>query len=106
MYFLPINHIKTWIIEHYFVLEAILLITKFTLRRIAELINPFSDLVLSLTVGVDETIPYELFQRSSFWNSRRLLLIMWIVMANVLSYAYKGTLLSTLVILRYLVKIG
>ena len=93
----------TWIIEHNFVLEAILLIPKFTLRKIAELINPFSDLVLSLTVGVDETIPYELFQRSSFWNSRRLLLIMWIVMANVLSYAYKGTLLSTLVILRYLV---
>ena len=59
-----------------------------------------SDLVLSLTVGVDETIPYELFQRSSFWNSRRLLLIMWIVMANILSYAYKGTLLSTLVIIR------
>ena len=94
----------TWIIEHNFVLEAILLIPKFTLRKIAELINPFSDLVLSLTVGVDETIPYELFQRSSFWNSRRLLLIMWIVMANVLSYAYKGTLLSTLVILRYLVR--
>ena len=61
-----------------------------------------SDLVLSLTVGVDETIPYELFQRSSFWNSRRLLLLQWIVMANVLSYAYKGTLLSTLVTIREL----
>ena len=59
-----------------------------------------SDLVLSLTVGVDETIPYELFQRSSFWNSRRLLLLQWIVMANILSYAYKGTLLSTLVTIR------
>ena len=59
------------------------------------------DLILALTVGLDETIPYELFQRSSFWNARRILLLQWIIMANILSHAYKGTLLSTLVTYRY-----
>ena len=35
-------------------------------------------------------------------NSRRLLLVQWIVMANVLSHAYKGILLSTLLEIREL----
>ena len=61
----------------------------------------FSDLMLALTPTVDETVPYRLYQRPSFTKSRRLLLIQWLIMANILSHAYKGALLSSLITIRY-----
>ena len=61
----------------------------------------FLDLVISLTPAVDETIPYLFYQRSTFKSSRRLLLIQWLLWANIISHAYKGTLLSTLINIRY-----
>ena len=59
------------------------------------------DLIVSLTPVIDETPPYGFYQRSSFTISRQLLLIQWIIWANILSHAYKGTLLSTLINIRY-----
>ena len=61
----------------------------------------FSDLILSLTPAVDETIPWEIYWRNSFVNARKLLLIQWLIMANIISHAYKGSILSTLTIILY-----
>ena len=60
-----------------------------------------SDLVLALTPAVDETVPWMLYHRLSFTKSRKLLLAQWLIMANILSHAYKGALLSSLVTIRY-----
>ena len=57
-------------------------------------------MVLALTPLVDETTPYQTYHRSSFHKSRQLLLIQWLIWANILSHAYKGTLLSTLCTIR------
>ena len=54
-----------------------------------------------MTPSVDETVPYLMYQRKSFIESRRLLLIQWLVMANVISNVYKGALLTSLVNIRY-----
>ena len=67
------------------------------------LLLQFSDIVLALTPFVDETVPYKFYQRTSFTKSRRLLLIQWIVWADIVSYAYKGALLSSLITIRYTV---
>ena len=64
-------------------------------------LHMFSDLVLALTPLVDETIPYKFYYRGSFIKSRQLLLIQWLMWANILSHAYKSTLLSTLCTIRY-----
>ena len=60
-----------------------------------------SDIVLALTPFVDETVPYNFYQRASFTKSRRLLLIQWLMWADIVSYAYKGALLSSLITIRY-----
>ena len=41
------------------------------------------------------------FLRRSFLNARKLLLIQWLVWANILSHAYKGILLSKLATITY-----
>ena len=61
----------------------------------------FSDVVLALTPSVDETVPYMMYLRESFTGSRRLLLIQWLIMGNVISHVYKGALLSSLIEIRY-----
>ena len=61
----------------------------------------FSDLVLALTPSVDETVPWIMYWRESFTGARRLLLIQWLIMGNVISHVYKGALLSSLVTIRY-----
>ena len=61
----------------------------------------FSDLVLALTPSVDETVPWIMYWRKSFTGARRLLLIQWLIMGNVISHVYKGALLSSLVTIRY-----
>ena len=58
-------------------------------------------MILSLTPAVDETIPWKIYRRNSFSGSRRILLIQWLVMANIISHAYKGSILSTLTAIRY-----
>ena len=54
-----------------------------------------------MTPLVDETVPYLMYQRESFIESRRLLLIQWLIMGNVLSNVYKGALLTSLINIRY-----
>ena len=61
----------------------------------------FSDLVLALTPSVDETVRWELYVRPSFIKSRLVLLLTWLLLANILSHAYKGALLSSLINIRY-----
>ena len=41
------------------------------------------------------------FRQSSFMKSRALLLLTWLSMCTILNYAYKGTLLSTLIAISY-----
>ena len=65
------------------------------------LTSPSLDIVLSLTPVVDETVPWILYWRESFSGSRRLLLIQWLIMANIISNVYKGALLSSLITIRY-----
>ena len=57
--------------------------------------------MLALTPAVDESIPWRFYKRPSFAKSRRLLLVKWLIMANILSHAYKGALLSSLVTIHY-----
>ena len=54
-----------------------------------------------MTPTVDETLPYLMYQRESFIESRRLLLIQWLIMGNVISHVYKGALLTSLINIRY-----
>ena len=54
-----------------------------------------------MTPTLDETMPYLMYQRESFIESRRLLLIQWLIMANVISHVYKGALLESLINIRY-----
>ena len=61
----------------------------------------FLDSVLAITPSVDETVPYFLYWRESFPRSRRLLLIQWLIMGNILSHVYKGALLSSLITIQY-----
>ena len=61
----------------------------------------FPDVVLALTPSVDETVPWIMYWRESFTGSRRLLLIQWLIMGNVISHVYKGALLSDLIKIRY-----
>ena len=61
----------------------------------------FTDFILSLTPVLDESIPWKFYLRNSFSTSRRLLLIQWLVMANILSHAYKGSILSSLINIHY-----
>ena len=61
----------------------------------------FQDVVLCLTVAIDESIPHKWFTRRSFLNARRLLIIQWLMWANILSWGYKGILLSKLVTVTY-----
>ena len=61
----------------------------------------FLDFLLALTPVIDETINYKMYIRNSFITSRRLLLINWLVMANILSHAYKGSILSSLINIHY-----
>ena len=44
---------------------------------------------------------YFLYWRESFTRSRRLLLIQWLIMGNILSHVYKGALLSSLITIQY-----
>ena len=44
---------------------------------------------------------FSYFRHSSFMKSRALLLITWLSMCSILNYAYKGTLLSTLIAISY-----
>ena len=60
-----------------------------------------TDIVLALTPTVDETVPWQMYFRESFIESRRLLLIQWLIMANVISHVYKGALLTSLINIRY-----
>ena len=57
--------------------------------------------MLALTPFVDESVSWSFYQRTSFAKSRRILLVKWILMANILSHAYKGSLLSSMVTIRY-----
>ena len=62
----------------------------------------FSDLLLALTCAVDESVPDRFYQRpSSFTKSRSILLVLWLMMATILSHAFKGALLSSLTTIRY-----
>ena len=61
----------------------------------------FSDFILALTPVLDETIPWTIYMRNSFIRSRKLLLIQWLVMANILSHVYKGSILSSLININY-----
>ena len=61
----------------------------------------FQDVVLCLTVAIDESLPRKWFTRRSFMNARRLLLIQWLIWANILSSSYKGILLSKLATVTY-----
>ena len=57
--------------------------------------------MLALTPIVDESVPWIMYWRKSFTGSRRLLLIQWLIMANIISHIYKGALLSSLVTISY-----
>ena len=61
----------------------------------------FLDFVLAITPSVDETVPWIMYWRESFTGSRRLLLIQWLIMGNIISHVYKGALLSSLITMRY-----
>ena len=57
--------------------------------------------MFALTVVLDETIPWKCYRRPSFTQSRIVVLSAWLMMGNILSHAYKGALLSSLITLRY-----
>ena len=61
----------------------------------------FTDFILALTPVLDETIPWTIYMRNSFISSRKLLLIQWLLMANILSHIYKGSILSSLININY-----
>ena len=61
----------------------------------------FSDLLIALTPTIDESLPNKVYLRRSFTRSRKLLVIQWLGCAAILCHAYKSTLLSTLVTIRY-----
>ena len=50
------------------------------------------DLMITLIIATDETIPLEWIQRRSFTNSRKLIIIVWIVMGSILSWGYRVVL--------------
>ena len=50
---------------------------------------------------IDKTLPLRWFHRRGFKHSRMFLLFTWLFLGNVLSLAYKSTLLSTLIPIRY-----
>ena len=50
---------------------------------------------------IDESLPHRWFHRRGFKHSRMFLLFIWLFLGNVLSMAYKSTLLSTLITIRY-----
>ena len=50
---------------------------------------------------IDESLPHRWFKRKGFKHSRMFLLFIWLFLGNVLSMAYKSTLLSTLIPIRY-----
>lgn len=50
---------------------------------------------------VDSQIKLFLIIRSTFLNARKVLLIQWLIWANILSHAYKGVLLSMLSTITY-----
>ena len=50
---------------------------------------------------IDESLPHRWFHRTGFKHSRMFLLFIWLFLGNVLSMAYKSTLLSTLIPIRY-----
>ena len=60
-----------------------------------------SDFVLALSPMVDEPMSNKISMRSSFTRSRRLLILQWLICSAFLSHAYKSTLLSTLIAIRY-----
>ena len=62
-----------------------------------------ADFVLALSPLVDEPMSNKIPMRSSFSRSRRLLILQWLICSAFLSYAYKSTLLSTLIAIRYTV---
>ena len=50
---------------------------------------------------IDKSLPHIWFHRRGFKHSRMFLLFTWLFLGNVLSMAYKSTLLSTLIPIRY-----
>ena len=51
---------------------------------------------------IDKSLPHRYFHRRVFFkHSRMFLLFTWLFLGNVLSMAYKSTLLSTLIPIRY-----
>ena len=50
---------------------------------------------------IDESVPHEWFHRAGFKRARKLLLILWLVLGNFLLMGYSGTLLTSLVKIRY-----
>ena len=50
---------------------------------------------------IDESLPHRWFHRGGFKQSRMFLLFICLFPGNILSMAYKGTLLSTLIPIRY-----
>ena len=73
----------------------------FLLIMFANMSKPCLDFVLAITPIMDETVPWIMYWRESFTGSRRFLLIQWLLMGNVISYVYKGALLSSLIAIRY-----
>ena len=61
----------------------------------------FLDVIFAMTFILDETVPWICYFRESFMSSRRLLLIQWLIMGNLISWVYKGALLSSLIAIRY-----
>ena len=61
----------------------------------------FADFSLTAVVMIDESLPHRWFHRTGFKHSRMFLLFIWLFLGNVLSMAYKSTLLSTLIPIRY-----
>ena len=54
---------------------------------------PFIDIMITfMMITVGETIPMKWIQRRSFINSRKLLIIVWFVMASILSWGYRCVL--------------
>ena len=61
----------------------------------------FLDVIFAMTFTLDETVPWICYFRESFMSSRQLLLIQWLIMGNLISWVYKGALLSSLITIRY-----
>ena len=58
-------------------------------------------MILAFTPSLDETVPYHMYLRDTFYRSRWTLLCQWLVMGNLLSHIYKGALLTSLITIRY-----